>query len=368
VAEPILYVISCLRIGGGERQLLEHLRVIDRRRWRPLLGCLEPVGELVPEMRALGIEPIAFPLKGDLERPNTLLQALRMARLCVRERVALVHAYDFWSNVLAVAAARLCGRKVIVSQLDQGAHLSRLQRRGQAVARRLATCVLVNAYALASELRAQGTPERKLRVLPQGIDLRRFDAQAHGAPGAPAQASAGPTVAVVANMSGPQKGHEDLLAAAALVPEARFLLVGDGAYRKTLELRCAARGLGDRVRFLGKRSDVPALLTRVSCLCHPSHAEGLPNAILEALAAGKPVVATDVGGVPELVRSGETGYLVRPKDPEALAAALRCVLADPAAARAMGRAGREHIERGFTIQRMAERHDRLYEELCARAA
>src|SRR5262249_9074288 len=158
--------------------------------------------------------------------------------------------------------------------LDQGRHLSTLQRRGQAVAQRLASAVVVNAGVLAEEVVAAGTPRRKVRVLPQGIDLPRFDAQAKADPGLPPWSR--PTVVTVANMMGPQKGHDDLLEAAAALPGVRFLLCGDGNYRPALELRAAARGLGDRVCFLGKRGDVPAILVRADAACHPSHAEGLP--------------------------------------------------------------------------------------------
>jgi glycosyltransferase involved in cell wall biosynthesis len=361
----LLYVISCLRIGGGERQLVEHLREIDRARWRPLVACFERVGELLPPLLALGVDPFEFPLKGDLEQPNTAWQALRMARLVRREHIEIIHGYDFWGNLLAIAAARLAGRPVVVNQLDQGKHLSRLQRGGQKVARRLASRVVTNASALASEIVAEGTPKTKVRVVPQGLDLPRFDALTAREPEPALRPWTGPTVVVVANMQGPQKGHEDLIDAASRVPGVRFLLCGDGRHRPVLEARARDRGVADRVTFLGKRADVPAILARSSALCHPSHAEGLPNAVIEALAARRPVVATSVGGVPELVEPGWTGLLAPPGRPEALAGALRELLANPVRARAMGEAGRRSVERDYTVRRMAERHDALYEELLA---
>jgi L-malate glycosyltransferase len=362
--QPILYVISCLRVGGGEHQLVEYVRRVDRQRWRPMVACFERTGEFVHELVELGCDPIEFPLKGDLEQPNTAYQIARMTALIARERAAVVHGYDFWGNLLALAAGRLAMRPVVVSQLDQGRQLTPLQRLGQKLARRLASCVVVNAQALAHEVIADGMPAGKVRVLHQGVELDRFDVQAAADPRLPPWD--GPQVAVVANMQGAGKGHEDLLRAATRLPRVRFLLCGDGGHRAHLQRLARELGLGERVLFLGKRADVPALLGRVSALAHPSHAEGLPNAIIEGMAARRPVVATSVGGIPELVLDGATGLLVPPRDPEALAAALERILSDPLRAEAMGRAGRAHIERHFTLRHMTEQHDALYEELSER--
>jgi glycosyltransferase involved in cell wall biosynthesis len=359
--KTIVYVISCLRIGGGERQLCEFLRHIDRTRWRPIITCFEKVGELLPQLAELGVDPIEFPLRGDLEQPNTAYQALRLAKLIVLERAAVVHGYDFWGNVLAVAAGRLALRPVIVSQLDQGLHLTPLQKRGQAFMRQLASRVVVNARELAREIVAQGTRPDKVWVLPQGLDLARFDKLSKSDPKLPP--FRGPTVAMVANMSGPQKGHEEVLEAARALTGVRFVLCGDGGYRPTLERRAVQLGLSQRVLFLGKRLDVPAILSRASCAVHPSHSEGLPTAVLEAQAARKAVVATRVGGTPEIVVDRASGYLVPPRSPEALTQALRELLRDPSKAQKMGERGRAHIEQHFTLREMAERHDRLYSEL-----
>jgi len=360
---PILYVISCLRIGGGERQLVEFIRKVDRKRWRPMVACFDRVGEFVPQLVELDCDPIEFPLKGDLEQPNTAYQVVRMAAMIARHHTAVVHGYDFWGNMIALAAGRLAMRPVVVSQLDQGKHLTPMQYKGQKILRRLATCVVVNAEALAKEVIAEGTPARKVRVLHQGINLERFDTLAKADPKLPAWD--GPSVAMVANMQGAGKGHEDLIRAAARLPRVRFLLCGDGGHRPRLQQLAAEMRVADRVLFLGKRQDVPAIVARASALAHPSHAEGLPNAIMEAMAARRPVVATQVGGIPELVLDGHTGWLVPARDPDALATALGRVLADREQALAMGRAGRAHVEGHFTLHAMTQKHDALYEELAA---
>src|SRR5262245_15193186 len=237
----ILYVISCLRTGGGERQLTEFVREVDRTRWRPIVACFDRVGEFVPQLVELDCDPIEFPLKGNLEQPNTAYQIARMAALIAKQRTAVVHGYDFWGNLIALAAGRLALRPVVVSQLDQGRHLTPLQYRGQKIARRLASCVLVNAHALAREVIADGTPARKVRVLHQGINLERFDVLAEADPKLPAWE--GPTVAMVANMQGIGKGHEDLLHAAVRLPRVRFVLCGDGGYRPRLQQLAAELGV-----------------------------------------------------------------------------------------------------------------------------
>ena len=208
----------------------------------------------------------------------------------------------------------------------------------------------------------EGCRPEQVVVVRNGIDLERFDRLAALAPEGPLP-EGDPLVAVIANLW-PVKGHAVLLEAAARVraqlPGARFALVGDGPERPALVRRAEALGLGDAVRFLGTRYDVPALLSRAHALCHPSHAEGLPNALMEGMAARLPAVATAVGGIPELIEDGLTGYLVRPCDPAALADRLVALLADRDQARAMGLRARAKAERELSIVRMREGYRSLY--------
>jgi glycosyltransferase involved in cell wall biosynthesis len=161
----------------------------------------------------------------------------------------------------------------------------------------------------------------------------------------------------------PQKGLGDLLEAAARVPDASFVVAGDGPDRERLGETARSLGLHDRVCFLGHRDDVPDLLRSCDVFVLPSLYEGFPLSVLEAMAAGKPVIATAVGGTPEAVSDGETGFLVPPGDPSALAAAIRAVLSDPVLARRLGSAGRERACRTFSAAEMVRHVVRLYEDI-----
>jgi len=163
------------------------------------------------------------------------------------------------------------------------------------------------------------------------------------------------------------KGHRDLIAAAeALARSGRrieWLLPSDGPLRAAFEAEARARDVDDCIHFLGRRSDIPSLLSRVDLVVHPSWSEGFPNAVLEAMSAARPVVATRVGACASLIEDGVNGRLVPPRDPQALAASVAGLLDDPAARTAMGRAARRRVERSFTLDRMARRVETLYETM-----
>jgi glycosyltransferase involved in cell wall biosynthesis len=364
--EPIgvLHVVDCLNVGGTERQMVELLRRLDRRRWRPLVACFKARGELLPAVRGLGIEPIEFPLRGSLMRLGTLRQIARMARLCRRQNVRIVHSHDFYANVVGVAAATAAGVRAVASRRDLGHWLSPLQRRALGLACRAADRVLANAAAVGELVIGQeGVPAAKLAVVPNGIDVAAFDARAAADPPLPLLRPGARRIAVVASMHLPDKGHADLLEAAALLRarghQLEWLLISDGALRPKVEERARALGLAEAVRFLGRRTDVPAILTRVDLVVHPSWAEGFPNVVLEAMCAARPVVATRVGGCPELV-TDETGRLVEPRQPAQLADAVEAVLADPERARELGRRARRRVEQRYSLDRMSRAVEDLY--------
>jgi glycosyltransferase involved in cell wall biosynthesis len=162
-----------------------------------------------------------------------------------------------------------------------------------------------------------------------------------------------------------QKGHEYLLRAAAGVPEATFILAGDGPLRPRLEELARSLGLAERVLFLGHRDDVPALLASCDLFVLPSLYEGLPLSLLEAMASGRPAIATDVPGSNEVVHHAESGLLVPRADPLALADAIRRLLADPAAAERLARAGRARVDRDFSVERMVRGVEAVYDQLLA---
>jgi glycosyltransferase involved in cell wall biosynthesis len=213
----VLHVVDCLNVGGTERQLFELLRRLDRERFRLLVACFKGGGELHPKLEAMGLQPIVFPLRGSLLQPNTAWQIARMALLCRRENVRIVHAHDFYSNVIGVAAAAVAGAASIAGRRDLAHWLSRVQRRALGIACRVADVVLCNAVAVADhtarELRVE---DDHLVVVPNGIDVDAFDLQAFRTPDPPLPAGdvSLPRVTMVGSMHLPDKGHADLLRAA----------------------------------------------------------------------------------------------------------------------------------------------------------
>jgi glycosyltransferase involved in cell wall biosynthesis len=369
----VLHVVDCLNTGGTERQLFELVRRLDRRRFRPLVACFKARGDLLPRLRELGIEPFECKLPPSLMHPGTALQVARLALFCRLERVRVVHAHDFYSNLIGIAAAQLAGARAIASRRDLGHWLRPIQKRALRLACARADFVIANAVAVGDLVtRIEGVEHDKVRVVPNGIDVDIFDASARDEPEPPLPPLPEGAVrgVVVASMHLPDKGQGDLLNAAAILQthgrRVQWLLVGDGALQPQHEENARALGLSE-VHFLGRRTDVPRVLARADLVVHPSWAEGFPNVVLEAMCAGRPVVATRVGGCPELVND-ETGILVEPRQPEALADAIDALLGDPEQARALGAAARRFVESRYSLDRMSATMTALYDRLLAPSA
>ena len=211
-------------------------------------------------------------------------------------------------------------------------------------------------------------PPQKIEVIHNTVQFERFRHPVDPRLRQQLTGGAGGPVCLTAARLDPQKGLDVLLQAAAQVPDARFVLAGEGLERSRLEQRVAALGLGDRVLFLGHRNDVPELLAACDVFVLPSLYEGSSLAVLEAMAAGKPVVTSAIGGTDELIVHDESGLLVPPGDAAALARMIRRVLADPPLRAHLGAAARDRAETLFSAPVAAERVTRLYEELLERKA
>ena len=369
--EPIgvLHLVHQFGSSGAEAQFVARLRGHPEG-FRPVVACLQKAGPLLEAVQ----QPVEeFSLRGSLAQIDTAQVILRLAAFMEREGVRLVHANDHYSNLLAVPAAKLVRAKVICSRLDLRQWAFRAQRVAESLALRSADAVMVNARCLREAcVREDGVRADKVYVVHNGLDLAAFDASAKADPGVP---SGRPTVAVVANLHA-SKGHLELIEAVARMrPQLRDLLVlcaGEGPMRPVLEQQISFHGLRDTVLLLGHRRDVPALLARSRVACAPSHEEGLSSAIIEAMAAGLPVVGSEVGGTPDLVHEGETGLLVPPRDPQALAERLLALLRDPERGRMLGAAGRKRVEAEFALPALSQRLGDLYratlEDLPERAA
>jgi glycosyltransferase involved in cell wall biosynthesis len=268
-----------------------------------------------------------------------------LVRILRRLRPRIAHVMDVWPQ--AVVAARLARvPRVLVTH-----HTPELPRRDNLAGRtwqRLGWLARPEVI-YTSETDRTRDGRHPSHVVALGIDLDRFEG------GRPALRSDRPLVGNVARLA-PQKDHATLIEAARLVPEAEFVVAGDGELREELERRAE----GSSVRFIGARADVPDLLASFDVFAFPSLYEGLCVAVIEAQAAGVPVVATPVGGIRETVVDGETGLLVPPRDPQAVAAAIRRLLDDRELARRLADEARRRVGERFSEQRMVEETLRLY--------
>ena len=364
----LVQFVRSFHVGGTEVQAVELMRGLPAR-YQLQVCVLQAGGPLLEAVRRLGHEPEAFPLNGSLAQANTALQVGRLASWLRRQQVDLVHVHDFYATSLAVPACRLTGVKVIVGRLDLAHWHGRARRAMHAQLTRLADHVVVNAEAIRTQLLTEEhLPAERVSVIPNGLDLARFDARVAAGPQAPLPHTGGePVVLHVANMHHPVKRQEDLLYALSLLRSngARLhaFLVGDGWRRAELEQLCARLGLQGWVHFLGMRADVPALYARASFGVLCSSAEGMSNAVMEGMAAGRAMVVTRVGGNPDLVVDGQRGLLVPPCEPAQLAAALRRLLVDPRLAEQLGAEARRFVERALTLEQLVARHDRLYQQV-----
>jgi glycosyltransferase involved in cell wall biosynthesis len=355
----VLHVVIDGELAGGQyvaRALVEGLRA----RGHEGVIVSPTRGAFTDAAAATGI-PVRI---ADVRRVYRLDGLLALWRVVRAERVDVVQSHGMVaSNVLVRLAARLAGRPV-VSHIHSPNRF-REQRVAAAAYRfldnatsRLCARVVAVSDSVARTLVEQGVPARLVVTIPNGLDPRE-------PPPRPADLPArGRLVACVGRLE-PAKGQADLIdALPRLDDEVRVLFVGRdvAGHRAALEARAAALGVADRIVFLGARTDVAEVLAACELLVQPSWLEGFPIAPLEAMAAGLPVVATDVGGTSEIVVDGVTGRVVPPHDPGALAAAIADVLGDRAAAEALGRAGRDRLRERFSVDRMVDAFVAVYED------
>lgn len=368
----ISHVVENLERGGLERMVID-LALAQRAAGHEVrVACLFQRGALAGELEAQGIAVAACGKRTGLD-----LRALARLRRWLRAgRGGVLHTHNATAHYHAVLAA--CGlrfARVLNTRHGMGLPASRGVRlyrwslvRTDVVA---TVCQAARATAVANGLRPAGG----VVAMPNGIRVAAFapaSADAHRALAALLGFAPGARMAGIVGRLNAVKDHAGLLQAfarvSAVLPDAALVVVGDGPLRAELEALAARLGIAPRVRFLGDRSDVHRLLPGLDAFVLSSRSEGYSMALLEASAAGLPIVATDVGGNGEIVAHGRTGLLVPAGDPAALAGALQAVLADPAAARAMGQAGREWALREATLEAMAARYERLYRDGAAHAA
>ncbi len=353
----LLHIVTSPLVGGPHRQIMRQAERLPADRFRVSLVTFLRPGEgheLVKEATARGLDITGLPVGGpfDLSPVGPLCELIR------GRDIEVVCVHDAKSTFLGSLAARRCGVPLIAwargwtgeslrVRLYDAIHL-RMMRRAEVV-------IAVSQALRETVVRAGVRPER-------AVVVRNAFSSATAEPDGRLRRQLGlaeevPLVLSVGRLS-PEKGHRYLLAAAELLRQQgrRFalVLVGEGRERARLERQRERLGLRDCVHLLGFRTDVAQLLGEAAVFVLPSLSEGLPNAVLEAFAAGTPVVASAVGGLPEVVEEGETGYLIPPRDPRALADRIAACLQDPGRARGMGEAGQLSLSRYTSEHQMGE--------------
>lgn len=351
-------VIGQLTVGGAEGQLLELVRGLDRSRFEPVVYSLsEESGAMQSRFEAAGIP---------VERIGAVgpTRARRLAAACHRDRIDLVHSWLFIANSYAWAARCLGVRAPLVTSARNcktqglGHHALNIAA-FRSSARIVANSEQVRAYIVA-KYRA---PARRVDVIYNGVDTQRFSAKRPTLGDGPIVVAAGRLVT--------QKNFALLIDAAArlrhLVPSARFRIAGGGPQGDALGEQIRAAQLEGCVELLGERGDIEAVFRQADVFWLTSSWEGLPNVVIEAMAAGLPVVATDVGGARELFDSGQEGFLVRPGNVDDLVYYGGALLRDADLRRTMGQAARVRAQQ-FSLQRMVQSMQDVYDAALAQAA
>ena len=359
---PVLLVIDSLDGGGTERYVVDLAVAVRRRGWPVHVAC-SAGGVRARDLADAGV-PVSV-LLDELVKHRVSGRYERALRRLVGElRPAVVHAHLFASAAAVAHAVRDLAVPLVVTEHTEGPWRDRRARAVSGLVYRQADHVV----ALSSAIRDQLVTDHG--VAPERVEVQLPTTSALPAAGSTPPAPGHPVVGLIGRLV-PEKGVDVFLRAAALVsgvvPQAAFLVVGDGPLRPDLEHRAAVLGLSGTVTFTGYRSDATRLLAGLDVLAVPSRSDGSPLVVCEAMAAGVPVVASRVGGLPDLVEDGGSGLLVRPGEAEDLARALVSLLLDPEAARRLGARGRT-LAATRSHERLVDRMTQLYAGVARAAA
>jgi glycosyltransferase involved in cell wall biosynthesis len=366
----VLQLLATGGTGGAQESAIAILVHLDRSRFEVEAVCLTE-GRTVRRIRELGIHVTVIPPQDDESTVRNLVAHFR------RRKIDLLHAHLFRAELLGTRAAHEAGTPVVVAT----AHSSRVRSKADIAALAAVTTsihrLIVPSAAIAAKVRAEGRGAAEITVVPNGVDLDRFSphrsnqdlAGVRAALGIPPDAF---LIGVVARLE-PEKGHRHLLEAlpaiVEAVPNAWLLLVGEGSQADPLRAQAGSLPLaaGQTVVIAGFQPDVEAVTQALDVAVMPSLREAQGLALLEAMAARRPVVASAVGGIPETIRDGVDGLLVPPADPDALAAAVIRLARDARLRDRLAASGRRRVEDRFSVAASARRVEAIYEEELVRA-
>jgi glycosyltransferase involved in cell wall biosynthesis len=358
----IMFVIAGMVFGGAERQLLELLKGIDRARFRPFLTCLSKSTGFTDDVKKMGI-PILYAERKWRMDPFVIWH---LAGLIRKNHIALVHSFMPLAGIYGSISARLSGVPIVNSAIRGTKQPSLYEKMLLRPTFALSNVILANSEA-GKKVYVSLSPE-KTKVVYNGIDLKRFDKREDGKK-KKAELKLGAFKHVVTTVTRlePVKGPLVLIKAARFVlgdnRDTAFLIVGDGSLRAYLEDVVRQTGLTDRVFFLGFRKDVEEILWATDVGVLTSNREGLPNAVLEMLASGVPVVATDCEGTREVLDDGETGFLAKIGDEQGIARRITELLKNDTLRREMGTKGKDVVSRKFNLSRMVASIEEIYDNL-----
>ena len=358
---PVLFLVTNFDRGGAEKIISRCAVGLPREKYAVQVAALQGRSRAVAESLLIAGIPVH-----DLRMTSRLdlLVPFRLARLLRRAQITVLFTFMFHPTLLGRVVGWLCGVPIRISSERTMAWEGWARRRLNRWTQPLATHVIAVSEAVAAyAVREFRIPPGRLTVIPNGVDLDQFRP-----PPIPTQPH-DPVIGCVVGLR-PEHDHLTLIEAFARLvrrfPRVTLLLLGRGSEEVRIRSAAAARGVLPHVIFAGEQQDVSPFLRRMDLYAQASLTAGLPNAILEAMACGLPVVATAVGGTAEAVSHGITGLLVPPRDPEALAGAAASVLEDAALAARFGQAGRARVEAFFSEAMMLARFEDLVEQLVAR--
>jgi glycosyltransferase involved in cell wall biosynthesis len=362
----ILFVLTGLAYGGAETQLVRLATRLKSRGWEVSVVSLMPPKAYVEDLEAAGIPVFSLNIRRKLPDPRPVL---RLARIIRKWQPDVVHSHMVHANLLARIVRPLAPFPVLICSarnIDEGGRLREFLYRLTDPLCDLTT--QVSQAGLERYVRVGAVPRHKIRYIPNGVDTERFKPNPEGRLKVRRELGVNGFVWLAVGRFDPQKDYPNMLQAFARVVRERsdttLLIAGDGPLRKAMESMALDLGISGYVRFLGIRRDVSQLMTAADAYVMSSSWEGMPNVLLEASATGLPIVATDVGGNREIVLDGVTGFLVPPRNPEALARAmLRIMDLSDEERKEMGKRARKHIEVKFNLDRVVDLWEILYYEL-----
>ena len=363
----IMILITGLDYGGAETQLVNLATKLKERGWDVRVVSMLPPHAFTEELNEAGIPLATLNMRRGVADPRAVFRLVKMLR---EWKPWILTSFMFHANLLGRIAGRLAGVPINISSVRTENMGGALRERAMRLTDWMGDITITNSRIVADSLTKQGVvPAERVCVIPNGLVLDKFvvtNSNKQEVRRDLGVAEEDFLWLAVGRLEEP-KDYPNLLQAFRIVLnkyEAQLYVAGQGSLTEDLERQAIKLGISDRVVFLGLRRDIPQLLEAADGFVLSSAWEGLPNTVMEAMAAAKPVVATNVGGVPELVQDGKTGYIVPPRNPEALALAMEKMMALSHEERCeMGKAGRAHIEANYSLDRVVDQWENLYKEL-----